>query len=69
MSPGNTNLLMYSQLGDLSGVLQATIPPDGNLPAFVFLSKIDTTIPTSQVSTSSDGKLLMENIQFTVEEK
>lgn len=68
MSPGNTNLLMYSQLTDVSGILTSPIPPDGSLPAFIFLSKLETTIPTSQSSTSSDGKVLMENIEFSVEE-
>ncbi len=69
LSPAGDKLMMYNNLGGLVGLLSAPLPPDGELPGFVYESQFETTTTTSRSSSSSDGKMILSGILFTLEEE
>jgi hypothetical protein len=68
LSPAGDKLLMYNNLGGLVGLLSAPLPPTGELPGFVYESQFETATTVSRSSRSSDGKMILSSILFTMEE-
>ena len=61
--------MMYNNLANLVGLMTAPLPPDGELPDFTYESQFDTTTTTSRSSRSSDGKMILSGILFTLDEE
>jgi len=69
LTPAGDKLLMFNNLGDLRGMLAASLPPDGSLPSFIYESQTTDLLEVVRSSTSSDGKVLMYSLMFTISEK
>jgi hypothetical protein len=69
LSPAGDTLLMYNNFGGLIGLLDGPLPPAGELPAFIYESQFETVPITARSSRSSDGKMILSGILFTLEEE
>jgi Tol biopolymer transport system component len=68
LSPAGNKLLMYNDLGGLTGMMAAPLPPDGRLPEYVYQSSSLSSYAMARSSRSSDGKVLMYGLMFIVTE-
>ena len=66
LAPGDGQLLMYNNLANLTGLLNAPLPPSAELPAPFFQSEIFMTSGPVRSSRSIDGKVMMYGIMFTL---
>ena len=69
MSPKNDKVLMFNNLGNATAILVGLLPPDGKLPGAAGSTGMYTGIPSALSSRSKDGKVLMYNVLFVVNEK
>jgi Tol biopolymer transport system component len=69
LSPLGDKLLMYNDLAGLPGMMAALLPPDGNLPRFIYESETSSSALVTRSSRGSDGKVLMYGFMFTVTEE
>ena len=69
LSPIGDKLLMYNDLGGESGMFFALLPPDGSLPGIVYKSQAGGMLPNVRSSRSSDGKVVMYSLLFTIAEE
>lgn len=69
LSPAGDKLLMYNALGGLSGIFAAPLPPDGSLPALVYVSETSDSSLDTRSSRANDGKVIMYGLMFTVSEE
>ena len=60
---------MYNDLGGESGMFFALLPPDGSLPGIVYKSQVGGILPNVRSSRSSDGKVVMYSLLFTIVEE
>jgi Tol biopolymer transport system component len=68
MSPEGDKLLMVNDLGGVSGLLSASLPPDGTLPGVSASSEESTMSTASRSSHSADGKVLVYGLLMEVQE-
>ena len=59
LSPKNDKLMMFTSLGNATGVLVANLPPDGKLPSVSATSQPVSNMQISNSSRAKDGKVVM----------
>lgn len=64
MAPDGQTVLMYTNLGNLAGVMMASMPPTGEMPAPAFQSQYTQAGTSARSSSSEDGKVLLSTILF-----
>ena len=64
VAPDGNTVLMYTNLGNLAGILMATMPPTGDMPAPAYRSDDTGAEIIARSSRSADGKVLLSGILF-----
>jgi hypothetical protein len=68
LSPDNMSLIMYNDLGGTAGVLQAALPPTGELPTLLGAAESPALLNNgTRTSRAVDGKVIMSNNMFSFE--
>jgi hypothetical protein len=67
LSPANDTVVMFNDLGGTAGVMQALLPPTGELPAVLAAADSPLSGGTARSSRSIDGKVLIYGVLLTFE--
>ena len=67
LSPANDSVIMFNDLGGTAGVMQAMLPPDGELPPVLATADSPMTMGGTRSSRSVDGKVLIFGTLLTFE--
>jgi hypothetical protein len=68
LSSDNMSLIMYNDLGGTAGILQAALPPTGDLPALLGAAESPALLNNgTRTSRAVDGKVIMSNNLFSFE--
>jgi hypothetical protein len=68
MSPKGDKILMVNDLGGITGLLTAQLPPNGALPVVSAAAEASTALVASRSSRSQDGKVLVYGLLLKVKE-
>jgi hypothetical protein len=67
LAPDGTSVVMYNDLGGTAAVMQALLPPDGELPVILGSADSPNQMNGTRSSRASDGKVIMFGMLFTFE--
>lgn len=67
LAPDGTSVVMYNDLGNTAAVMQALLPPDGELPTILDSASSPNQMNGTRSSRASDGKVIMFGMLFTFE--